>query len=639
MRLGEILNKIFRKRNQPGVEKRQMAEDIYKPLNEHRVDESSRFKKVEEHILAEQIEKKKTWREKLQSRNINIAMAVVVVAGAILVALLAVLFVRLANSSFKEENVMVSMTGPEEISVGEKISYEIVVENKNRIKLNDVALQIKLPDNFILQSNSFVVDRNLSGAKIVIGKMKGHSKKQYRIDGVVSYVDNQQMVLKTIVKYQPDNISSYFQANTSKNIELKKIDLNIFVSTAETVSSGELLTMDVIIKNDSKDNFKDIILKINYPEGFVYKNSSKEVLSDKNNEWVISNLNKGEQQKITVTGRLNGSLDVVKRFEIFLLRSQSDETILTKTEKSLKIVPSKVLLRQVVDTQNVSPGDYLQYKILFKNNSTTPLHNLVLKTHLPGKYINRGSVDTKYGYYDSRDNIITWKAADINQLSLLEPGEEGSVVFRVKIQDKILPKDRNDKNFYTLAYSEIESLDVDSPIFENKKIVSTKLKIPINSVISAVVKANYLPMEGDNLEADNVLKINKKTFIKIQFSIYNTTSQLKDVKLMADLPSGTKWERQIFPTGDNLKFDTNSNKLEWPLGIVDVGTGFISPPEKAEFVISVTPSVNQINHGIDLINNILLKAKDMFTGNSVGYELKAITSETTEGLMSGVVKE
>jgi len=638
MRLGEILNKIFRKRNQPGVEKRQMAEDIYKPLNEHRVDESSRFKKVEEHILAEQIEKKKSWREKLQSKNINIVMAVIVVASTVLVALLAVLFVRLANSSFKEENVITSITGPEKIAVGDKISYEVVVENKNRIKLNDVTLQIKLPNNFILQNNSFIVDRNLSGAKIVIGEMKGHSKKQYKLDVVVGYADDQQMVLKTIVKYQPDNVSSYFQVDTAKNINSKKIDLNIFVSTAETVS-GELLAMDVIIKNDSNDDFKDIVLKIDYPEGFVYEKSSKEVLSEKNNKWLIDGLNRGEQRKITIAGRLNGQLDVIKKFKIFLLRNQHDETILTKTEKSLKIVPSKVLLRQVVNNKNVSPGDYLQYKILFKNNSTTPLHNLVLKTYLPEKYIDRNSVDIRHGYYDSRDNVITWKAADINQLSLLEPGEEGNVVFRVRVQDKILPKDRNDKNFYTLAHSEIESLDVDSPIFENKKIMSNKLKVPINSAVSVVARASYLPTESDNSKMDNVLRVDKKTFIKVQFSIYNTTSRLKDVKLVADLPSGTKWERQIFPSGDNLKFDINSNKLEWRLGIVDVGTGFISPPEKAEFIISVTPSANQTNYGIDLINNILLRAKDMFSGNGIGYELKSITSEATDGLELGVVQK
>jgi uncharacterized repeat protein (TIGR01451 family) len=483
------------------------------------------------------------------------------------------------------------------------------------------------------------VDRNLSGAKIVIGEMKGHSKKQYKLDVVVGYADDQQMVLKTIVKYQPDNVSSYFQVDTAKNINSKKIDLNIFVSTAETVSSGELLAMDVIIKNDSNDDFKDIVLKIDYPEGFVYEKSSKEVLSEKNNKWLIDGLNRGEQRKITIAGRLNGQLDVIKKFKIFLLRNQHDETILTKTEKSLKIVPSKVLLRQVVNNKNVSPGDYLQYKILFKNNSTTPLHNLVLKTYLPEKYIDRNSVDIRHGYYDSRDNVITWKAADINQLSLLEPGEEGNVVFRVRVQDKILPKDRNDKNFYTLAHSEIESLDVDSPIFENKKIMSNKLKVPINSAVSVVARASYLPTESDNSKMDNVLRVDKKTFIKVQFSIYNTTSRLKDVKLVADLPSGTKWERQIFPSGDNLKFDINSNKLEWRLGIVDVGTGFISPPEKAEFIISVTPSANQTNYGIDLINNILLRAKDMFSGNGIGYELKSITSEATDGLELGVVQK
>ncbi len=634
MRLGEILNKIFRKRHQPTIEEREMAEDIYRPLDEHRPDEQSRFKEVEKHILTEQAKKKESWWEWKHGENINIALVVSVLAVIVFISLLTVFFVRLKNSAFKEENVKISLNGPEIVAVGEEVYYEVDIDNKNRVDLDDSVLHLELPNNFVLLPNDLVVDRNLSGAKIIVGKIKKHNKKHYKIGVRVNYTNDQQMFLKAKVVYKPSNISSYFQADVVKNIKIKKRNLSIYVSTSETVSSGETVVMDVIVKNDDQDDFQNMILKIDYPEGFVYENSSLNLLEGRKNEWLIDNLSAGDQKKITVTGKITGQLDEIKKFGIFLLKEGEGETIFSKAEKTLRIVPQKVLLRQVVDTQNVSPGDYLQYTIFFKNNSTTPLRNLILKSYLPGKYIDRSSVDTKYGYYDSRENVITWKAADLDKLKLLEPGEEGRVDFRVRLQDRIIPGSKKDKNIYTLAHSEIESLDVDSPIFENKRVVSSELKVPINSVAGINVKAVYVP-EAENEKG--VLKVDKKALFKIQFNVYNTTSQLKGVELLADLPSGTGWERQIYPEGDNLKFDGNSNKLKWNLGVVDMGTGFISPAEKAEFLVSVTPSVNQVGHSIDLLKNISIQAKDMFTGNNIGYHLKAINSEGVEGLRDGIV--
>ena len=199
MRLGELLNKIFRKRNQPGVEDRKMAEDIYK-ASEHTPAEENRFEKVEEKIVTEQINKPLTWKEKLQAKNINIVIVAGVVIGAVLIALFMVLYVRLSNSAFKEDKVTVTIEGKEIVNVGETAEYKITVENKNRSKLQDVSLSIELPRNFTLQENPAIVDRNLSGAKIIVGDLKRHSKKQYTIKSVVNYSGDTQETLKVFAK-------------------------------------------------------------------------------------------------------------------------------------------------------------------------------------------------------------------------------------------------------------------------------------------------------------------------------------------------------------------------------------------------------------------------------------------------------
>ena len=636
MRLGELLNKIFRKRSQSEVEDRRMAEDIYR-APEHTTTEEERVEKIEEKIVAEQMGSPLTWREKLQAKNINITLVVGVVVGVVMIALFAVLYVRLSNSAFKEEKVTVSVVGPEIVEVGQVAKYIITLENKNRVKLQDTSLNIKLPDNFILRENNAVVDRNLSGAKILVGTLKGHSQKKYTIEATVNYGNDTQEVLKIFAKYRPANISSYFQTNTQKNIKLIKSSLAMLVDSVDTASSGEMVSFDVIVKNNDNNAVENLLLKADYPEGFTFDHSNLTPIDDTTNKWFIDRLEAGEQYKINIQGRLTGQLDIIKLFK-FTLKDKTKNSILGQSEHGIKIIPSKVLLEESVKNGNVYPGDYIDYKVSFKNNTSVPLRDLVLVTHLPGKYINRQEITTRDGYYDSRENTITWKAGDTQQLKILQPGEEGQVEFRVGIVDRIIPKDRNDKNPYLRSYSEIESLDVDSPVFENKKVTSTKLKIPINSVASLVSVANYVPEDTEDVQ-EGILKVDQKTKVKITLKLSNTTNRLKNVKLLADLPAGVNWEEQIYPEGDNLKFDDRSHQLKWNIGTVEVGTGILSPPEKAEFVISIIPSSNQIGQGVDLLRNIKVLAQDAFTGNSIGYEFKAITSQMVEGLKDGLVQD
>jgi len=259
---------------------------------------------------------------------------------------------------------------------------------------------------------------------------------------------------------------------------------------------------------------------------------------------------------------------------------------------------------------------------------------LILQTHLPGKYIKRNTVEHQGGYYDSRSNIIKWKAADVEKLKNLQPGEEGKIDFSMQIQDEILPE--GNKNPYIRVYSEIESLDVDSPIFENKKVIAQQSKTLINSIMNVTSAIEYLPKDN-NGEDGGSLQVDKKIFLRVKLDMRNTTNDLRNVKLKAGFPSGISWEKQIYPEGDNLEFHNRSNQMEWKMGAVSAGTGFMSPSEKAEFIISVTPSMNQSGHEIDLISDMQIRAEDVFTGNNLKYEFKVIKSGIIEGLQNGGV--
>jgi hypothetical protein len=636
MRLGDVLNKLTRKRRADDLINRneKPAEDIYKPI-EHHVDDSSRFKKINEHITAEQGDRQTTEKERMEKRQRFVFVGVGAVVLIIFISLLGVAYTRITNSAFKEDGVNIFIDGPETLALGEEVEYRIIVENKNRTKLTSATVGLNFPNNFEFKKNPLIVDKNLSGIRIDVGEIKGKSKKEYKIKVLAGYSNDTKFLLKAFMRYEPGNVSSFFQVDVTKNVMLKHADISTSIFSAESVSSGELVDLMVVVKNDGQEQYDKLVLKIEYPDGFTFNNSTMEPLDEKHNVWTLDKLNAGAQKEIKILGRLTGRVESMKKFKIVVAKG-TENNIIFEGEKSVKIIPSKIILKQESDSSNVYPGSFVDYVISFKNNSSVDLRNLILKVHLPDKFIKRDAVRYDNGYYDSRDNMIIWKAADIDKLKNLQPGEEGSVDFSIRVQEQILSNDEKNKNPYIRIYSEIESLDVDSPIFENKKIISPKMKILVNSMMGVSSSIEYLATDN-NGEEEEYLQVDKKMSLRVHLDMNNTTSDLKDVKVIANFPSDISWEKQIYPKGDNLEFNNRSNQMEWRIGSVKSGTGFARPSEKAEFIISVTPSENQSGHEIELINDIKISAVDAFTGNNIEHVFKVVKSSVVEGLKSGVV--
>lgn len=632
MRLGEVLNKIFRKRNSKELTDRNIspAENIYKP-DEHQSDDDSRFKKIVDHIASEQGEQFTTELERKKKVNKFIIIGVSAVVIAVIVSLVSIIYMRITNSAFRDYKVSIAISGPEVVTVGEDVEYSIVMENSNRVDLNDVVIGLILPDNFKIKENSFVVDKNLSGARIDVGTIKKNSKKEYKIKTKVGYINDSMLTMKVFSKYTPSNMSSFFQTDTVRNLRLDKSAIDISIFSPGEVSDGELIELKLAVDNLGSDSFDEILLKIDYPEDFSFESASLIPENENKNTWKITNLNANSQREIKILGRLFGAVDMVKKFRVVVLKKENNEEMLTKGVGSVRIIPNKVILTQETNDKNIRPGDYVKYKISFKNNSATILRNLILRTHLPGKFIKRNNIKHQGGYYDDKENSVVWKSSDVKKLKELQPGEEGSVEVLVQLQDEILPNGTKNKDPYLRIFSEIDSLDVDSPIFENKKVTSQQTKILISSIVKVGVSIKYLPDDNGNVEK-GVLQVGRKMFLRVNLEMKNTTSDLKNAELTASFPSGVTWEKQIYPKGDNLDFRSRSNKLEWQLGLVKNGTGFTSPSEKAEFVIGVTPSVNQVGNIIDLINSIEVTAEDTFTGEDIKYKFNVIKSNSVKNL-------
>jgi hypothetical protein len=235
------------------------------------------------------------------------------------------------------------------------------------------------------------------------------------------------------------------------------------------------------------------------------------------------------------------------------------------------------------------------------------------------------SVTAQGGYYDSEKNVIFWKASDIPALKNLQPGEEGSVTSGVLITDLVPMKNENDRNFKLTTHVEIESLDVDSPIWQNKRIRSAEKVTKVHSKLILNILAVYNDGELPNTGPIPLQK-GKETTFTVRFSVMNTSNDLKNVIVNTSLPSGIIWKDSYLPENANITANPRGNDVKWVLGTVDSGVGFISPIRTLAFQVGVKPSSNQtVASRVEILNPVTITALDSYTEQEITYTFKDLT--------------
>ena len=636
MKLGKIFNLIYRKRKPVTVEKRKIAEDIYSPQSDDKYQKDY-YQRQKEKIIQEQShfntqanEESSQWKNRLLNIKPIYLIAFLITFFALLI-FAAVFFVHLRNTAFREELVQLTIQGPAQVKIGETVNYTLIIQNQNRVALQDVVLEVKLPDNFILQNeDELVMEKTLSGLKLKIGSLEKKSQKQYSLVFNIDFIENEMVDLEATATYRPDNVSSYFKTGVNKRIRLIRPEVSLLFFNSEAISSGEDIVLNLLIKNRTGETLRNWRVRLTYPDGFDLEAANPE--SNRDSTWEIPALRKGEEYKISIKGQLTGSVDAIKKFKAVLINEKG--TVMNMTTTKVKIVPAKIILQQTVNTKVAFPGDVLEYQVHFKNNTAIPFRNLHLKVQLPDRYIVPHFIRSENnGYYDQEHNQLIWRPSDYEKLILLSPNEEGMVSYSIKLADKIIPKDKHDFNPQLISVAEMESQDVDSAVSTNKKIVSNTTKTKIGTVVSLSVRAQA--MTNDNQPV--ALQAGEKVKVRIKMQLFNTTSKLEKAILTGELPSGIEW---VSSEDHEIEFDKKRRQFKWDLGFVDPGTGFLSPPETAEMTIEIRPTINQLGNVITVIDKMILSGQDAFTGQKVKQQIPSIHSGLIQNLsMDGRVNQ
>ena len=133
-------------------------------------------------------------------------------------------------------------------------------------------------------------------------------------------------------------------------------------------------------------------------------------------------------------------------------------------------------------------------------------------------------------------------------------------------------------------------------------------------------------------------KVEEETTYTVVLTVTNSTSEIKDARVEASLPSYVTFKNAVSPSGAKLSYNPAGGIVVWDIGTVPARAGFEGPAKEVAFQVSVVPSLSQVGETIPLVREQKFSGLDTYTKTMVETTRTTITTRTSDmGSNAGAV--
>ena len=534
-------------------------------------------------------------------------------------------------TSFKKSRVDFNISGPNQAASGEQVTYQISYWNNTNQILQNAGLTVRYPQESVVMGVKRLLNTDLGNIGIGGGG---------KVEVSLAFVgpDKSIQKLQAVLSYKPQNTASTFENEAIKEVAINGSAISIDFKTPETVLPNVRNVYVIHYKNNTDEVFKNVSIEASYPQDFNFVSSDR-VPAKSNNVWNLGDLNPNEEGNITVLGILRNTESA--NFELAIGVRESDKFFkFSRSSAQINLAASPLQVDISVNNQpsiTVNPGDFLQFKIGYKNNTSIALSDVVLKAKLDGLMYDFSSLKTK-GFYSGSDNTITWNAGNTAEFKNLEPAATGEVEFQITVKPRYVVRTFRDKNFLLQVLATMETPTVPPSLAVKLLSISSDLALKVNTKAELKTKGYYYDAVIKN---SGLLppKVGKTTTYTIHWQVTNHSNDLDKVIVKTVLPEGVSWLNKKAGAGvATLEYNDRTSELTWNIGKLPAGTGVLLDPYEVIFQVALTPSINNVNTIMLVISDSNLTAEDVFTGINITASAPALKTDMPDDSGVGFTK-
>ena len=533
-------------------------------------------------------------------------------------------------NSVSSNNVDIKVTGPSSISSGEELDFNLDIINQNRTNLEKTTLYIDYPTGAqSIGPSGKIITRD----KIDFGTLeKGANKNQ---DVRVMFFGEKGAVktIKFRLEYTVTGSNAIFSKEKTYDVSISSSPIILNVSYPKEVNSGQEVDFTIDVTSNSSVVIQNTLLKIEYPYGFTYKDSSIKPLRD-NMVWNLGDLKNGDKKTLTISGILVGQNLEDRSFRISLGTPNSPTT--QDFDTNLALEQATIGIRKSFFGLTISTGGEqknigeigasVPVSINWQNTLPDRIVNNIIVAKLSGNIFDRSGVSTgDTGFYSSSDGSIVWDKNTVSSLQDISPGDGNKVSFSLlSLLNSV--QTRSIKNPYINVHVDMTGNRTGT---EATAVSSSQdLTIKFNSVIGLTAKS-YRSGVFTNTGPIPPRADSESTYT-VAWALTNTSNDLKNTIVSAVLPVNIVWKGDISPSGEHISYNPDSRTVTWSVGNISAGIGFAYLPRTVSFKLGVTPSVTQIGSVLNLLSDTSASANDTFTGTNLRISVGLVNTHFSD---------
>lgn len=528
------------------------------------------------------------------------------------------------GNNVSNDNIDISILGNNFIAGGEELALVVGITNKNNSALDLVDLVLEYPKSGGSgETNAAVPTERFRQS---LGTIPAGAVRNENLKLVLFGEQGTVRILDISLEYRVEGSNSIFIKKKSYDVTISSTPLDLAVDAPAEISQNQDITLNIKETLNATKPLSKILLKLDYPVGFQFV-SSAPAPTLSNNVWNLGDLAPGTERKISVTGKM---LDVVDGEEKFFhissgSQSSADKSMIDVVFNSIShaVTIKKPFIEAKLSINGVSQREYaantknaIRGEIRWTNNLDTKVNDLEIKAKISGNAVNRKTISTDQGFYNSLLDTIIWDKNSLSDFREVNPGDSGSVSFSVSSLSIFSA---------TLGMLPDPSIKIDVSI-AGKQLVSGYATQSFNNSDSATIRIiSDVGLAGKALYYSGPFvnkgpippKVEQETTYTVVWSLSNTANNLSKGIARSSLPSWIRFVGPVSPLSEDLTYNPSTKEIIWNIGRIPKGTGITAAEKSASFQIAFIPSLSQAGAIPILVNDVVLTAHDDFANVDV----------------------
>lgn len=525
------------------------------------------------------------------------------------------------DTSVSNDKIDIQVIGNSFTKGGDELPLQIEITNNNNASLELSNLIIEYPKG--AEDNTVDVVRMPRDA---IGTIKSGESAIRNIKVKLFGEEKSVRNIKVSLEYHPQGSNAIFTKDKYYPVTISIAPLSLDIKSPDSTISDQQISFTVTATlNTSLSSTDNPILQLTYPNNFTF-DSAVPSPSLGNSIWDLSSITATTPITVTVKGRLTGQDGDEQVFHAYAGTTNGTNqsavnvvysSVLQKIAITKPFLDAKILVNGQDKTEyTVSGGQNIEGQIAWSNNLPTRITDGQIIVSLSGNVFDKSTVNPQNGFYDSVASQIIWDKNSVPQLEEINPGESGTVSFSFKPtsligqssiknpQVSINVSIKGRQPLLGSTYNDINNV--------SEKIV--KILSDFQIATSATYSSGSMPPKAET-----------ETNYTITWTLSNSANGISQAEARSMLPIYVKWVGVSTGVNDNITYNDVTREVIWKIGSVLPNTG-ISSNREVSFIVSLKPSLTQVNSVPQLMKEIYLTGTDSFTNTVLRSTKSAITT-------------